>query len=262
VAQNRPKKQSISTVVIAFALVIIAAYALGVATGWLFFRLAPQPVAVAKPANVQLPAAGTTPPTPPAATAPAAPLTFYETLPKGEKAVMGSGLNPPAPKPTQGTSPTPHPEGAQPAAGSAQTAPAAGTPKVLSPADKSKSPSPPTAKPDPVPSAAPPSAAKVKPVVPAPPATKDPGAAASTTQPSGKVKPAQFAVQIASTTQKSDAEAIRLRHAAKGLAAYVVVSDLKEKGIWYRVRVGHKLTEKDARQLAGKIAATAVVVPD
>jgi len=233
VAQNRPKKQTVSTVVIAFALVIVAAYGLGVATGWLFFRLTPKQITVAKPANVQLPTTGVSGPVPnplplggvsPVAPAtPAAPLTFYETLPKGEKAVMGSGLNPKL---------TPQPP--------KQTPPPA------------------------VNATAPPSPAAPQPA-PAVPAVKpEPAAQRTTALPiaASVEKKGSYAVQIASTKDKAEAEKLKERLVAKGAAAYVVTSEIKDKGIWYRVRIGHKLDEVKARELVTKSGKGAVIVPE
>lgn len=231
VAKNRPKKQPISTVVVAFALVIIAAYGLGVATGWLFFRLSPKPVTVAKPTNVQLPAPatqgaapnpaqpGTGQPGPPTQTPP---LTFYDTLPRGEKAVMGSGLNPKAATPPPKES---HDQAVPPV-----------------------KPPPPTSAPVPAP---------VQPVKPE--AAPKPQAAA---KPATQEKKSGYAVQVASTKDKADAEAIKGRMGSRGKDAYIIVSQVKDKGTWYRVRVGHKLEPAQARELAAKFGNGAVIVAE
>ncbi len=228
---NRTKKQPVSMIVGGFALVILAAYGLGIATGWLFFRMTPKPTVVAKPANVQLPATADSPTaastqspagtSAPAQTPPAA-LTFYDTLPKGEKGVMGSGLNPKA--------------GAPP-----KTAP------VLPAAEKVPSPA---AAPNPAPPV------PVKPVAGtvAPSADKKPVP--------GPEKRCSYAVQVASTKDKAGAESIKTRLTEHGKSAYVVVTQLPEKGTWYRVRVGHRLDEVQAKQLAASLGSGAVIVPE
>ena len=237
VAKNRPSKQPISTVVVAFALVIIAAYGLGVATGWLFFRVTPRPQAVAKPANVQLPGTVSVPQNPTVnpggqvatpvtpSNAPAPPLTFYDTLPKGEKAVMGSGLNPKAAVPPV----KPQPDTA-PAVKAVPAAPASPAGKPATPANLPK------------------------PVVPASAPAKVPTMAPA--------KKGGFTVQVASTKDKAGAESIRARLAAHGKAAYIVEGQIADKGTWFRVRVGHKLDEAKARELAVTLGGGAVVVPD
>jgi cell division protein FtsN len=228
---NRTKKQPVSMIVGGFALVILAAYGLGIATGWLFFRMTPKPTVVAKPSNVQLPAtaisptaANTQPPpgTPASAPTPPAALTFYDTLPKGEKGVMGSGLNPKA--------------GALPKANPVPTA----TEKVPPPAA--------------VPNSAP--LAQVKPL-------------AGTVAPSVDKKPITtpekrgfYSVQVASSKDKAGAETIKARLADHGKSAYIIVTQLPDKGTWYRVRVGHQLDEVQAKQLAASLGSGAVVVPE
>jgi hypothetical protein len=41
-----------------------------------------------------------------------------------------------------------------------------------------------------------------------------------------------------------------------------VDSNQGEKGIWYRVRVGKRLDQEAAKELAGKLGKTALVIPD
>lgn len=56
---------------------------------------------------------------------------------------------------------------------------------------------------------------------------------------------AKFAIQIASTQSREEAERIANRLKGKGYAAYVLEADLGKKGTWLRVRVG-KFADKDA----------------
>jgi cell division protein FtsN len=71
-----------------------------------------------------------------------------------------------------------------------------------------------------------------------------------------------FTVQVASFPLKSEAETLKAKLAAKGYQAYIVDSNQGEKGIWYRVRVGKRLDQEAAKELAGKLGKTALVIPD
>ncbi|MFC1855387.1 SPOR domain-containing protein [Thermodesulfobacteriota bacterium] len=76
-------------------------------------------------------------------------------------------------------------------------------------------------------------------------------------KPAGKKKSSSkkgiYSVQIASL--KSDAAAVKLKAKLenKGLDAYFVATELKGKGIWYRVRVGSFGTKKDAKKMIAKL---------
>jgi len=71
-----------------------------------------------------------------------------------------------------------------------------------------------------------------------------------------------FTVQVASFPLRSEAEALKGKLAAKGYQAYIVDSNQGDKGIWYRVRVGKRLEQEAAKELAGKLGKTALVIPD
>jgi cell division protein FtsN len=71
-----------------------------------------------------------------------------------------------------------------------------------------------------------------------------------------------FTVQVASFPLKSEAETLKNKLAAKGYHVYTVESNQGEKGIWYRVRVGKKLEQEAAKELAAKLGRTALVIPD
>jgi cell division protein FtsN len=87
------------------------------------------------------------------------------------------------------------------------------------------------------------------------PASPDKGAAKSPDS-------GTFTVQIASYPLKSEAEAHKNKLAAKGYHVFIVESNQGEKGIWYRVRVGKKLGQEAAKELAGKLGKSAMVIPD
>lgn len=57
-----------------------------------------------------------------------------------------------------------------------------------------------------------------------------------------------LAVQVYSFKEKSRADVALEKLKAKGYRAYILVSDLGERGIWYRVRVGTFSSEEDARK--------------
>lgn len=128
-------------------------------------------------------------------------LTFYEALPKGDQAPLGSGINHP-------------PEEKKPASVATEAAPApAPTPAPAA--------APAPAKPAPAPTVAP---------KPAPAA--EPAAVAKT------AATGAYVVQVASFPQLTDAQALKERLAKKGYSAYTQEADLGAKGVWHRVYVG------------------------
>lgn len=104
VSRNRPKKRPIGRYVLLVLAGVSVVYGAGVATGWLLFgrgdkaapqAAAPSPAAAtAKQDAGKAPAGSASTPTGPAATAEGTDLTFFNTLPKGDKGIMGSGINP------------------------------------------------------------------------------------------------------------------------------------------------------------------------
>ena len=103
--KNRPRRQPVGLYLVFLAGVVGAAYGLGFGTAWYLYRpaaqarKAPQPAAAvsataAKPARPAAAAAPVVQPAAPAAKGAEVPLTFYETLPKGGKSIIGTGLNP------------------------------------------------------------------------------------------------------------------------------------------------------------------------
>ncbi|TWJ19387.1 SPOR domain-containing protein [Geobacter argillaceus] len=120
-----------------FLLILGLAYCGGFLTAWYLYRPAALtaaqskarttvPVAQGKQAAVQ----PQQPPTPPASTGQDVPLSFYETLQKGNKSIIGSGLNPQkgqeSPTAVRGSSvspPAPQPVKKQPEPASSQAKP-------------------------------------------------------------------------------------------------------------------------------------------
>jgi hypothetical protein len=154
------------------------------------------------------PAAAQQPPAAPG-TAAEPPLSFYKTLPSGQKGnVLGSGINTKDEKskqPLQAPIPT---NLTKPPATDAQK-----------PADK--------------------------------PAVTE-KAAANT----------GYTVQVASYALKSEAETLKNTLAGKGYNAFISESHQGDKGIWYRVRVGRKMEQEAARELAKKLGKSAQAFPD
>ena len=78
-------------------------------------------------------------------------------------------------------------------------------------------------------------------------------------------KPAEntgFTVQVASYALKSEAETLKKTLAGKGYNAYISESHQGDKGTWYRVRVGRKMEQDAAKELAKKLGKSAQAFPE
>lgn len=235
VSKNRPKKQPVGFFVFFFAGALLVSFGIGVATGWLLFRqskpkqAAPQQTVVTagqRPASAPLPATQGLP------AGQDVPLTFYQTLPHGGTAVIGSGLNP---EKNNGTGKTPRSQGtaaaqSQQKAPALETGPAGRDARAVSPDEASR---------------------RVEPSTDQGNATKKQHGANAT-----------FCVQVASSKDKKDAEAVKARLSAKGLAVYIVESKLQDKGVWFRVRIGKHMEQSEANELAAKAGKGAIVIPE
>jgi cell division septation protein DedD len=240
VPKNRPRRQPAGIFFFSIFVAVIIAYTLGLVTGWLVFRPGGQKTAdsraVATDADNKMTEA------PAASKGQAAPentgnvkepmLTFYETLPKGNRELIGSGLNLPRPL-----------EPAAPKAAPAQKpAPVAKEAATAQPAPQSRE--------------------TVK--VPVKPAetTKDretPAGEAAVKEDKGKGK---FVVQIASYRERKEAEELRDRLKSGGLNAYIIESNLPEKGTFYRVRIVRHLDQRAAQEMAEKAGKGSIVIPE
>ena len=99
VPRNRPKRQPVGRYVATFLFILGLAYGGGFLTAWYLYRpsaLMAQSQArpAAQAAQGQPIAVQPQPANPPASTGHEVPLSFYETLQKGNKSIIGSGLNP------------------------------------------------------------------------------------------------------------------------------------------------------------------------
>jgi cell division protein FtsN len=243
VGKNRPRKQPAGLFALILTVAIAVSFGAGVLTGWFMSRSTKKPVPIHSPLVQEAmkgaqsaPVPATPLPNPDASAAKGAepPLTFYETLPKGGKAVIGSGLNPK---------------------------------KVESPVQRTEAPAPPAPQPAAAPKAVPPpSAAKPEerkePSRPAAEQAKKPAPANTPPFPQQAATAGKFCVQVASYQDKKDAETVRARLAEKGLAAYIVESVIKDKGTWYRVRIGRHLTQQAAGEVSVKAGKGALVIPE
>lgn len=242
VQKNRPRREPIGGFLLVALVLLVIGYGAGVLTGWFLFR-DKNPQAAVPPAAQQAkaPPAAQTPqpagavpgqPGQPAQPAPDVPLTFYKTLPSGGKGAIGSGINTKLPEVLPKSAPaTPQP--AAPEQKAAQAQAPSGKGGEAKPAEKAS---------------APPSEKQAA-------AEKQSGAEKQATEP-------RYLVQVASYKDKQEAESARAKLAAKGVAAYVVESKVKDKGVWYRVRVGKHLSKQEAQQLAGKVGSGAAVVTE
>lgn len=251
VSKNRPRKQPLNVFAVLITLAITVSFGVGLATGWLVFRPKRSQLAVAQQQTVPgQPGQPTTAdaqsqaPTPDVQKTGEPPLTFYETLPKGSRAVIGSGLNPHSPGPSLTANPTipPPPVPAaqpRPAAVPQSAPPPAKAPVAVKPHEARDKEEPPK-----------PTAATKAPSV-LPPAANKPAQSRET-----------FSVQVASHKDRKEAEAVRDRLVARGMPAYIVESHLQDKGVWYRVRVGRGLEQSAANELATKAGKGAMTIPE
>jgi cell division septation protein DedD len=239
VSKNRPRKQPAGIFFFSLFVAVIIAYTLGLVTGWLVFRPAQNGSADSRtaPADAKmqegeapeksrtLPAEGS------GGAAPEPQLTFYETLPKGNRDLMGSGLNrtrPPVPPPARVAPNPPAPSAKAGAAAELATQQGAAAKAPARTAEIS-------------------------------PAKEGPAKESSVREDDGK---GRYVVQIASYQVRKEAEELRDRLKAGGMAAYIVESNLPEKGIVYRVRTGRHLNRKAAHEVAEKAGKGAIVIPE
>jgi len=237
VKKNRPKKQGGGIFGIILLGALATAFACGVLTGWFLFKPSKKgasPQAVAAGSGQKNSGAPRAPASQPAAAERSAepPLTFYETLPKGGRSVViGTGINPVK----QGNVPPAKPGPAPPvqAKEAAQPAAAARTAEPREPDGKGTD------------------GAK--------------GTAPSAVDASGKKAKAgsgKLCVQVASFPDRKGAEELRTKLAAKGLDAYIVESNVPDKGVRFRVRIGRGLEQAEANDALQKVGKGAIIIAE
>ena len=62
-----------------------------------------------------------------------------------------------------------------------------------------------------------------------------------------------YSVQVASSRNREDSERLQQKFIAYGYESHVLVADLGDRGIWYRVRVGNLATKEEAEVLRREI---------
>ena len=238
VNKNRPRKRPVKLMLLLILGSIFSIYGLGVATGWLVFKYLPKNTPDPLANSVKPEVTGQLPPSPVPATPKGATeaqgkdpnLTFYYTLPKGEKGVIGSGLNllPPETAPKQAISAASSAQKDKPVQQQKQTAEKLASSESAEQKDKSG---------------------------------KTPGAVQPTTSLKGTDK-ATYTVQLAAYHAKSDAQDLKARLQKGGIPARIEEYSIPGKGTWYRVRTGSKLDKDTANKIAAKIGNNAIPVAE
>lgn len=242
VNKNRPKSKPVGLLIVAFGAVACCSFVLGVLTDRFLLphsdikavdALAPQSAAPGEGASNQQAAAGnnSVPGKQNVYTSLKEPsLTFYETLPKGGKVILGSGLNPQQPS-AQVAAPAKPAVVAQPRVDTLKGQPVTGAESKPEKAESISSTN---------------GDASTKGIPPK-----------KVAAPKGK-----YLVQVASARERKEADAIKSALQAKGFAAYIVESHVAGKGTWYRVRVGKQLDQAVAGNLVNQIGKGAIAIPE
>lgn len=217
--QRRFERRQMLLMVILMAAVTVASFFLGVMVGergsFSGSRIEPPRLPMAQVVPPPMPAGATTGPQK---------LTFYDDLPKGNAAPLGSGIN----LPKGGYAPAPPAAAVVP------------PPAVAAPAAAAPAPVAPVSAPEPKPPAA--VAAAV--AEPAPKASAD----------------GSFVVQVVSTRDQAEAKRLVDKLKGKGFAAASERADLGAKGIWFRVVTGPYSDQATAEKAAAQLRQQKYVV--
>ena len=110
---------------------------------------------------------------------------------------------------------------------------------------------------------------KNKPTPPAAPAQQPAGTAPpkpDATPATTAYKPAAatggWLVQVAALSSQKEAEALKAKLVAKGYSASIMETHLNDKGTWYRVRIGRRMSKEAATDIASRIGSGAKALPD
>lgn len=71
-----------------------------------------------------------------------------------------------------------------------------------------------------------------------------------------------FTVQVASYSQRLEAETLKNKLTSKGYNVTIIEFNQGVKGTWYRVRVGKKLDQEAAKELAAQLGKGAIAIPE
>jgi len=104
-------------------------------------------------------------------------------------------------------------------------------------------------------------AAQTAPQQPAEPQKSEPAQPAAKPAAKSAPKPTGYVVQVASYSNRKDADTLRSRLSARGYAAKVSETTLEGK-TWYRVRIGRHLDKESATTISNQLMMGAKIVPD
>ena len=90
---------------------------------------------------------------------------------------------------------------------------------------------------------------------PAPHLTETPAPKGSPRTVPGRSETGRFTIQVAAIRDETRARELESRLNRKGYSAYTIKTDLEDKGVWFRVRVGRFATREEALSAAEKIEA-------
>ena len=260
--KNKPRRQPIGMYAIGMVVASVLLFTLGFASGWGACWYRNKKLSAVQQGSAQS-SAGAKPEQPlqseEAKKGKQTPYSFYDTLPRGGKGVIGSGINANLPEhqpmmPPKPDTPTPQPQDAKPAPAPQQAvkAPAQQQPAnqqtvkaPLQPAQPAQSPQKPQ-----------PQTASPKQQV-----QKVPDKPSSPPQPPAEGD-RKYTVQVASVKDKTEAESLKAKLVAKGYNAMVIEVKVPDKGVLYRVRAGRHMEQRDAQHLAEKLGSGAIAVPE
>jgi len=238
VSKNRPRKRPVKFLLLLILGSVFSIYGLGIVTGWLIFKYLPQNTPSTSADSAKLVGADQVPTSPAPVTSKGGSaaqnkepdLTFYYTLPKGDKGVIGSGMNrlPSESAPRQGTTATTPVQNVRPAQQQKQVVVKKESAESAIQKEKAATPS-----------------KTVEPTV--------------MTHDSGKAK---YSVQFAAYHTKSDAQELKAALQKNGISARIEEYTVAGKGIWYRVRTGSKLDKETASKIAAKSGNNAILVAE
>jgi len=80
--------------------------------------------------------------------------------------------------------------------------------------------------------------------------------------PAATTAPVGWLVQVAAFSSQKDAENLKTKLAAKGYNASIMETHLNDKGTWYRVRIGRRMSKEAAQDIAVRIGGGAKALPD
>ena len=71
----------------------------------------------------------------------------------------------------------------------------------------------------------------------------------------------RYTVQVAALRDRSAAEALATRLKKKGYPVYIHSHITPDRGTWFRVRVGHSISRKEAQKLAQRLSGSERLIP-